>query len=126
MTKMTRKEMFTEIAKVVATVENPIKEEMVEFLNHQIELLDKKGSKSGPTKTQLENEKLMADLLEAMMEMEKPVTITEFQKLSSAEVSTLSNQKLNALLKKLKEDGKIYNEVIKKKSYFSVEPIVVD
>jgi DNA-binding transcriptional regulator GbsR (MarR family) len=52
--------------------------------------------------------------------MEKPVTISEFQGLSTSEVATLSNQKLSALLKKLVEENKVVKTVEKKKSYFSV------
>jgi DNA-binding transcriptional regulator GbsR (MarR family) len=56
----------------------------------------------------------------ALGEMEKAVTISEFQSLSTAEVATLSNQKISALLKKLVESGKVVKTVEKKKSYFSV------
>ena len=49
--KMTKKEMFGEILKRVSD-----NTEMVEFLNHEIELLERKASKSTHTKTQKENE----------------------------------------------------------------------
>ena len=45
--KMTKKEMFREILKRVSD-----NTEMVEFLNHEIELLERKASKSTQTKTQ--------------------------------------------------------------------------
>lgn len=118
--KMTKKEMFTMVANVVENSEAANKAEMLEFLAHEVKLLEKKNSKSGPTKTQKENEVLMAQLLEALAEFEKPVTVSEFMKESSHEVATLSNQKLSALLKKLKEEGKVVKTVEKKKSYFSL------
>lgn len=120
--KMTKKEMFAMVIEVVETTEVENKEEMVAFLNHEIELLEKKSSKTGTTKTQKENLVLMEQLKEAFREMEKPVTISEFQALSTHEVATLSNQKLSALLKKLTEgeNAPMIKTVEKKKSYFSL------
>jgi uncharacterized protein (DUF2344 family) len=120
MKKMTKKEMFAEVIAVVEKVEVENKAEMLNFLAHEVELLNKKSSKSGQTKTQKENVLLMEQLVVALSEMEKPVTISEFQGLSKAEVATLSNQKLSALLKKLVEENKVEKTVEKKKSYFSV------
>lgn len=120
--KMTKKEMFAMVIGVIETTEVENKEEMVAFLNHEIELLEKKSSKTGTTKTQKENLVLMEQLKEAFREMEKPVTISEFQALSTHEVATLSNQKLSALLKKLTEgeNAPMVKTVEKKKSYFSL------
>ena len=118
--KMTKKEMFAMVAEVVATAEVENKTEMMDFIAHEIELLERKSSKSGQTKTQKENEVLMEQLMVALAEMETAVTISEFQAKSTHEVATLSNQKLSALLKKLKDDGKVVKTVEKKKSYFSV------
>lgn len=120
--KMTKKEMFAMVIGVVENAEVENREEMVAFLNHEIELLEKKSSKTGATKTQKENLVLMEQLKEAFKEMEKPVTISEFQALSTHEVATLSNQKLSALLKKLTEgeNAPMVKTVEKKKSYFSL------
>lgn len=120
MKKMTKKEMFAEVIAVVERVEVENKAEMLNFLAHEVELLNKKSSKSGQTKTQKENVLLMEQLVVALSKMEKPVTISEFQGLSTSEVATLSNQKLSALLKKLVEENKVVKTVEKKKSYFSV------
>lgn len=122
MTKITKKEMFAE---VIALAEGRILtkatlQEVVEFAQHEIELLERKASKSTQTKVQKENEILIEQLFDALAEMEKPVTITEFQKLSSAEVATLSNQKLSSLLKKLCDENRVVKTTEKKKSYFSV------
>lgn len=122
MKKMTKKEMFAEVIAVVEKVEVENKAEMLNFLAHEVELLERKSSKSGQTKTQKENVLLMEQLVEALSEMEKPVTISEFQSQSTAEVATLSNQKLSALLKKLteEENPRVVKTVEKKKSYFAV------
>lgn len=120
--KMTKKEMFAMVINVVSETEAENKEEMLKFLNHEVELLEKKSGKSGETKTQKENKILMEQLVEALSEMEKPVTISEFQSKSTHEVATLSNQKLSSLLKKLyeEENPRVVKTVEKKKSYFSV------
>ena len=118
--KMTKKEMFAMVAKVVENSEVANKAEMLEFLAHEVELLEKKNSKTGQTKTQKENEVLMAQLLEALAEFDRPITVSEFMKESSHEVATLSNQKLSALLKKLVDSEKVVKSTEKKKSYFSL------
>ena len=118
--KITKKEMFAMVGKVVenSTVEN--KAEMLNFIEHEIELLEKKSSKSGQTKTQKENVLLVEQLKLALAEMERPVTISEFQAESTFEVATLSNQKLSALLKKMVEEGSVVRTVEKKKAYFKL------
>ena len=118
--KMTKKEMFTMVAKVVENSNEKNKAEMLDFIAHEVELLEKKNSKSAPTKTQKENEVLMAQLLEALAEFDKPITVSDFMKESSHEVATLSNQKLSALLKKLVDSKKVIKTVEKKKSFFSL------
>lgn len=118
--KITKKEMFAMVAKVVENSEVANKAEMLEFIAHEVELLEKKNSKTGQTKTQKENEVLMAQLLEALAEFDRPITVSEFMKESSHEVATLSNQKLSALLKKLVDSKKVIKTVEKKKSFFSL------
>ena len=120
MAKMTKREMFGMVMAVVEECSAPNKAEMVDFINHELELLNRKSSKSGQTKTQKENELLMAQLVMALEEMERPVTISEFQATSEFEVATLSNQKLSALMKKLVESGKVVKTIDKKKSYFAL------
>lgn len=120
--KMTKKEMFAEIIVMAegGILTKALPAEIIEFAQHEIALLENKSSKSTQTKTQKENEILIEQLFDALAEMEKPVTITEFQKLSSAEVATLSNQKLSSLLKKLIDGGRVVKTTEKKKSYFSI------
>ena len=118
--KMTKKEMFAMVIGVVGGSEVENKAEMLEFLNHEVALLEKKNSRSGQTKTQKENEILLGKLEVALAEYSKPITISELMKTSSHEVATLSNQKLSALMKKLVEGGKVVKTTEKKKSYFSL------
>jgi hypothetical protein len=118
--KMTKKEKFALIAETIATVEVENKAEMLDFINHEIELLNKKSGKSGQTKTQKENELLKENLLKAFESMDRPVTISEFQEKSAAPIASLSNQKLSALLNQLVKAEKMVKTVEKKRSYFAL------
>jgi len=115
MEKMTKREMFEMIKGVCANDTR-----IVEFCEHEIELLNRKSSKNTQTKTQIENENIKGAIVKALTEIAKPVTITEMQELNT-EMANYSNQKLSALLKQLVEnDKKVVKTVDKKKSYFTV------
>ena len=117
--KMTKKEWFAVLASVVEASEMKNKTEALAFINHEVELLEKKSAKSGQTKTQKENAEVMEKIKSALGEVGKAVTITELQA-ASAEMAEYSNQKLSALLKKLVESGEVVKTTEKKKSYFSI------
>lgn len=95
-------------------------QDVINFVNHEIELLDRKHSKTSQTKTQKENELIKESIVKALTEIDRPVTITELQN-KSAEMEVYSNQKLSALLKQLVQSGIVTKTIDKKKSYFSVE-----
>ena len=80
MKKMTKREKFELLLTIGEVAENTM---LVEFINHELELLDKKNasSKDGirkPTKTQQENE-VLQDLILQSMEDEKLYTISDLQ-----------------------------------------------
>ena len=114
MEKMTKREMFEMIKGVCANDTR-----IVEFCEHEIELLNRKSSKNTQTKTQIENESIKVAIVNALNEIGKAVTITELQE-SNAEMSAYSNQKLSALLKQLVESNEVVKTTDKKKSYFTV------
>lgn len=115
MEKMTKKEMFEMIKGVCANDTR-----IVEFCDHEIELLTRKASKSTMTKTQKENEGIMEIIVNALKNLDKAVTITELQGICT-ELADYSNQKISALLKKLVDSNQVVKTVDKKKSYFSIE-----
>ena len=117
--KLTKKDLFNMVLEVVENAEVDNRTEMIDFINHELELLARKSSGSAETKTQKENKILAEQLLVALKEFNEPLTITDFQTKSNHEVATLSNQKLSALLKKLVEENRVVKTVEKKKSYFS-------
>ena len=115
--RMTKRDYFSKLIEIVegAYVDNSA--EIVDFLNHEIELLSKKSNVK--TKTQKENEGLMEVIFNALAEVGRPVTVSELQG-ANEEVGTMSNQKVSALLKKLKDAGRVVRVDDKKKAYFSI------
>ena len=111
--KKTKREFFGEIREIVK--ENT---ELVEFIDHELELLDKKTSAKS-TKVNTEQVELMEKIVSALNEIGRSVTISELQK-ENAEMAEYSNQKLSAMLKKLVDNGEVTKVVDKKKSYFKV------
>ena len=114
--KVTKREMFNAIKAVAEVAAN---EDMVAFINHELELLDKKSStKSGkPTATQVANEALKVEILTGLSEIEGK-TVSELIKSVEA-LSGLSNQKVSAVLRLMeKNDGTVRKETDKKKTLF--------
>jgi hypothetical protein len=116
--KMTKREYFAILKAMVEQSDMDNKEGAIAFIDHEVELLNKKSAKSGETKTQKENAEILVKIKAALVEVGKPVTITELQG-ASAEMAQYSNQKLSALLKKLVDNGEVVKTTEKKKSYFS-------
>ena len=117
--KMTKKDWFATIRTMVEGSGNEREDEILAFIDHEVELLEKKSSKSGQTKTQKENVEVVAKIENALREVGKAVTITELQT-ASEEMSAYSNQKLSALLKQMVSKGTVVRTEDKKKAYFSL------
>lgn len=114
--KVTKRMVYGEMAKIFADME---RQDLVDFVNHEIELIEKKSSKSGMTATQKENEGIIEVIYNALKEIAKPVTITELQA-QNTEIGQYSNQKVSALMKKLVDSNRVVKTTEKKKSYFSI------
>lgn len=120
--KLTKKEMFEMIKEVCVD-----KTDIIDFCNHEIELLNKKNSKTGATKTQKENEKIANMLIEELTKIGKPISITDLMNTSEVVKNyvlenerPLSNQKISAIFKQLVENKRIVRTQDKKKTYFSI------
>lgn len=120
MTKMTKMEKFAMVKAMLESSNAEQKDMLIEFVEHEMDLLSRKSSKGTQTKTQKENEILLDCLEEALEEMTDWVTISEFQEFSCADVARLSNQKLSALLRKLIDRGSVVKTTEKKKSFFAL------
>ena len=117
--KMTKKEMFAMVMEVLELVECNCKEEMLNFLRHEIDLLERKSSSPKKTASQEENERIMVLLTESLAEVGKPVTISELWE-KVPRTKKYSNQKISALFRKMIEEGTVVKTIDKKKSYFSL------
>ena len=111
--KKTKREFFGEIREIVKD-----NTELVAFIDHELELLDKKTSAKS-TKVNTEQVELMGKIVNALNKIGRSVTISELQK-ENAEMAEYSNQKLSAMLKKLVDNKQVTKMIDKKKSYFMV------
>lgn len=114
--KLTKKEMF---GKLIELAQENDRTELIAFCEHEIDLLNKKASASGQTKTQAENENIKNVIAEELTRIARAVTISELIK-ESENLGQYSNQKLSALLKQMVESGTVTKIVDKKKSLFTI------
>ena len=113
--KITKRDRFNALLNIPAVQADP---DMVAFIEHELELLAKKNSADKkPTAAQVANEALKTAIIEGMEE-NRLYTITDIQK-NVAECAELSNQKVSALVRQLKEEGLVVKTEDKRKSYFS-------
>ena len=113
--KVTKRERFEQINALVSN-----NAELVAFIDHERELLNKKNSRSGkPTKTQVENETIKNTILDTLRIIGKPVTVTQL--LANDELNGLSNQRVSALLTQLRKSDKVVRTVEKKVAFYSIK-----
>lgn len=107
--KPTQKEMF-----LLLLTLNDVKKnnELVEFINGRIEMLDKKNVKDGElTPTQQQNLKLKVEIVQVLSEQAEPIQAKEIASLLSASKGeNITTQKIVPQLKKLVEEGKIFKD----------------
>ncbi len=121
--KMTKKEKFTKLLSVVelADIMENDRELLVDFINHEINLLNNKTVSKKATKTQ----EKMAELMEKIKDT---LSVLTGEKMTVSEIlkkdkwfyeNDISSQAATSALKKLCEsDSGIYNEKDKKKSLY--------
>lgn len=121
-TKVTKRERFAQLMEIVKASEVENSAELVAFIEHEVELLNKKNSRSDkPTKTQLENETLKTQIISVLKSVGKPVTVTQLLKETElADNPNLSNQKISALLTQLRKAGAVVRTVEKKVAFYSL------
>lgn len=112
---MTKKEMFMEIRNAVIT-----NEEMVAFIDHEIELLNRKSSGSRkPTARQIENEQLKTEIITYLTQVDTMKSIKELQ----AEIPSLTgitNQRITHMLSALVKENKLAKEYVKRTPFFYI------
>lgn len=122
--KKVKRDYFMEIREIVKD-----NEELVKFVDHELELLARKNTGNTQTKVQKENQAVAEMLLEELAKAER-TTITDLMNTSEAiqnytleNGNKLTNQKISAIFKQQVEAGNITKTVDKKKSYFAIAEI---
>jgi hypothetical protein len=116
MKKITKKEKFEMLKAIPAVQENGM---LIEFINHEIELLAKKsaGGEKKMTATQKANEGVKNTILESM-EPGKLYSISDMIKQFDCCVD-MSNQRVNALVRQMMPE-KIDRILVKRRAYFAL------
>lgn len=95
-----------------------ITDEVREKLEKMLEQVQKKSSaERKPTETQKENANFKVAILSAM-EVGKQYTISDLMK-CVPEIADLTNQRVSAMVRQLKDEGLVTREEIKRKAYFT-------
>ena len=118
--KITQKEVYNAIiAKLNGEDTELTVEQMVEFVEGRIALLDKKSASKKPTKTQVANEGMKDTIVTILTEMGTPVTASSILTDNRIESGT-SLPKVVSLLTSLVKEGKVVRTTDKRKAYFSI------
>ena len=114
--KPTKRENYSALLNLAEVKANPT---LVAFIEHEVELLDKKNStEKKPTAQQTANEGIKTAILDNMVEGVK-YTITDLIK-SVPECADLTNQRVSALMRQLIEAKLVVRTEDKRKAYFSL------
>ena len=115
--KITKREVINTMLADEKIKANPM---YVEFLAHELELLNKKAEKKGKSEEELAEIARLKELITDVLATKSGLTVTEIQK-SNVELAELSNQKVTSLLKAMKEDGLVERVVDGRKTLFSLK-----
>lgn len=117
--KVTKRERFAQLRAIV--LDN---EELVAFIDHEIELLNKKNSSKGETKAQIENKAIKSNILNVIGT--QSMTIGQITKAYNEQYETeFSSNKISALVSQMRDDksngtGEIKRTEVKGVAYFTV------
>jgi 3-dehydroquinate synthase class II len=117
--KMTKATAWGIVKGIVEKSDHPQAEELVAKIEKELELLAKKNSsEKKPTAQQTANDGIKTAILKGM-EPNRLYTIGELMK-AIPECADLTNQRVSALVRQLKEEGKVVRTEDKRKAYFSL------
>ena len=116
--KMTKRDYFNSLLGIAEVKAN---DELVKFIEHELELLAKKNSsEKKPTAVQVANEGIKSEILECMAnEPNRLFTISEMQKVFPC-CAEFSNQRVSALVRQLVNEGKVERLEEKRKAVFRI------
>ena len=113
--KLTKRDYFNTLLSLEQVAS---KEELVDFINHELELLERKNSAiRKPTPKQMENTSVKEVILESM-EPGRPYTITELIK-EVPVIEDFTNQRVSSLVRQLMENGSVIRTEEKGRAFFT-------
>lgn len=126
--KMTKRDYYTRLLMIDAVQADT---GMVEFINHELELLAKKSASSKgnttrkPTAQQIANAGIKDRILAMLAENPNRIySATEIAKAMSTEADEVSTSRASALLSQLVKNNEVTKVTEKRKSYFQhAEPV---
>lgn len=107
---MTKREHFTKLLSINEVASDPT---LVEFINHELELLDKKNTQRKPSKASIENankREFIVSLLTA-----DPMTLSDIQEKGGDTLAEMSRASIAAFLR---TDERVKRTEIKRLSYY--------
>lgn len=114
---MTKVEMLNAIKAVEEVAQNA---EMVDFIEKEISIIQKRNANKAPSKRQKENEELKPIVLNALADIGEPCTVSDLIKSDILANKELSTQRATPILKKLEKDGKVVSAKNGKSTLYSV------
>ena len=116
--KPTKRDRFNALLAIPAVAENA---DLVDFINHEIELLDKKNTaERKPTAKQVENAEFKSDILAWMEPATQYAAADVVKGVPSIVAAGLSANRVTAMLTQLVNDGSLVRTEDKRKNFYSL------
>ena len=113
-TKVTKKDRFEELKGIVSEMGRYA---LVAFIDHEIELISNRKRSDKPSKKQVENEGIKAEILAYLGTVDK-AKVGDVTKALGDKVT--SSQQVSALVTQLKNEGKVTRFTEKKDIFFAI------
>ena len=116
--RVTKMDNFNALLSLAEVQANP---SLVEFIEHEMEMLANKNAKRSdkPTATQVENAEI-AELVPTVMESGKLYRLSEIKALVPALASASGTQRIAVICRKLESEGVLVKTVDKRVIYYSL------
>jgi len=116
--KVTKKDNFEALRTIAETADRP---DLVEFIDHEMELLAKKNAtrSTKPTATQVENAEI-AELVPTVLESGKKYRLSEIKALIPKLADASGTQRIAVICRKLEAEGVLVKTVDKRVIYYSL------
>lgn len=119
--KLTKREKFAMVREIL---EQANKTDLVEFVDHEVELLNRKNTSNGKlTPKQAENEKIKDMIIEVLAKNGDGMTATQLTKTDELDGNSIN--KMTALLTQLRNEQRVERYLSKRVAYFRIPKVDV-